>query len=99
MFMVHSPAGEDKYLTSWTSSDDPSPGDFTYRIENKGLPLMVIRRGNVKIYRSGMWNGVYINVPTFYNTVFKGKIVTDKGRTTYIDPYNRISTFACRFLN
>ncbi|KAG6420466.1 hypothetical protein SASPL_116995 [Salvia splendens] len=88
MFMVHSPAEEDKYLTSWTSSDDPSPGDFTYRIENKGLPQMVIRRGNVKIYRSGMWNGVYINVPTFYNTIFKGKIFTDKGRTMYIDPYN-----------
>ncbi|KAL2496260.1 G-type lectin S-receptor-like serine/threonine-protein kinase [Forsythia ovata] len=25
--------GQDKYLTSWRSSDDPSLGDFTYRIE------------------------------------------------------------------
>ncbi|XP_057796400.1 G-type lectin S-receptor-like serine/threonine-protein kinase At4g27290 isoform X1 [Salvia miltiorrhiza] len=89
MYMVQSlDAGQDKYLTSWRSSDDPSPGDFTYRIENKGLPQMVIMRGGVKIYRSGMWNGVYINVPTFYNNVFKGQMVIDEGGTTYVDPYN-----------
>lgn len=89
MLMVHSVhAGEDKYLTSWRSSDDPSPGDYTYKIENKGLPQMVIMKGNTKIYRSGLWNGVYINVPTYYNTVFKGRMDINEGRTTYVDPYN-----------
>ncbi|KAL8510405.1 hypothetical protein ACS0TY_017281 [Phlomoides rotata] len=50
--------GVEKYATSWRSSDDPSPGDFTVRIENKGLPQFVVYRGNTKFLRSGIWNGV-----------------------------------------
>ncbi|KAG5551154.1 hypothetical protein RHGRI_009545 [Rhododendron griersonianum] len=48
--------GLDQHMTSWKAADDPSPGDFTYRIENKGLPQLVITMGSTKKYRSGPWN-------------------------------------------
>ncbi|CAL5393165.1 unnamed protein product [Camellia sinensis] len=43
----------DQYLTSWKSVDDPSPGEFTYRVDNHGLPQLVVRMGSIKKYRSG----------------------------------------------
>ncbi|XP_057790615.1 G-type lectin S-receptor-like serine/threonine-protein kinase At4g27290 [Salvia miltiorrhiza] len=46
-------SGVERYLTSWRNADDPSPGEFIFRIENKGLPDMVTRRGTVKVYRMG----------------------------------------------
>ncbi|KAL0320731.1 UNVERIFIED_CONTAM: G-type lectin S-receptor-like serine/threonine-protein kinase [Sesamum radiatum] len=58
MYMVDDPdTGGEKYLTAWRNSDDPSPGNFTYRIENQGLAELVIFQGTTKKYRSGQWNG------------------------------------------
>ncbi|TYI58091.1 hypothetical protein E1A91_D11G329300v1 [Gossypium mustelinum] len=50
--------GEERYLTSWTSADDPSLGSFTYRLDKNGLPQLFIDRGSVKRYRTGPWNGI-----------------------------------------
>ncbi|KAI8552699.1 hypothetical protein RHMOL_Rhmol06G0286700 [Rhododendron molle] len=50
--------GLDRYLTSWKDASDPSPGDFTYRLDIGGLPQFSLRRGSEKKYRSGPWNGV-----------------------------------------
>ncbi|KAL7143252.1 hypothetical protein ABFS83_08G179700 [Erythranthe nasuta] len=54
-------AGLDKYFTSWKNSDDPSSGDFTYRIVNQGLPETVIFNGTRKTFRVGKYNGVYFD--------------------------------------
>ncbi|XP_011097959.2 G-type lectin S-receptor-like serine/threonine-protein kinase At4g27290 [Sesamum indicum] len=57
--MVDDPdTGTEKYLTAWRNPDDPSPGNFSYRIENHGLAEMVIFQGTTKKYRSGQWNGL-----------------------------------------
>ncbi|KAG5551159.1 hypothetical protein RHGRI_009550 [Rhododendron griersonianum] len=50
--------GLDQHLTSWRTAEDPSLGEFTYRIENHGLPQLVINKGSTKKYRSGPWNGL-----------------------------------------
>ncbi|KAL7103544.1 hypothetical protein ACP275_08G186400 [Erythranthe tilingii] len=51
--------GSDKYLTSWRNWDDPSPGDFVFRIENEGLSDMVLLYGGTKKkFRTGKWNGL-----------------------------------------
>uniref|UniRef100_A0A2N9H5Z0 non-specific serine/threonine protein kinase n=1 Tax=Fagus sylvatica TaxID=28930 RepID=A0A2N9H5Z0_FAGSY len=42
--------GLDRFLTS--------PGDFTYKFDHKGLPQIFIKRGSMKKFRSGPWNGV-----------------------------------------
>ncbi|KAF8009501.1 hypothetical protein BT93_J0487 [Corymbia citriodora subsp. variegata] len=50
--------GLEHYLTSWRSTDDPSPGDYTFRYKINGLPqLEISRNGSGKVYRTGPWNG------------------------------------------
>ncbi|KAG8365006.1 hypothetical protein BUALT_Bualt18G0058100 [Buddleja alternifolia] len=91
MKMVNIPAtGEEKYLTSWRSPDDPSPGDFIYKIEYNGLAEVVILRGEMKRYRTGPWNGLYLSGippgnPNFLksNGVFKKDIII-----SVFEPYN-----------
>ncbi|KAK2984745.1 hypothetical protein RJ640_004570 [Escallonia rubra] len=51
-------SGQNRYLTSWKDTSDPSPGDFTCRIDNLGLPQFVLRKGSEKKMRTGPWNGL-----------------------------------------
>ncbi|XP_044970922.1 S-locus-specific glycoprotein S6-like isoform X1 [Hordeum vulgare subsp. vulgare] len=53
--------GTEWQLTSWRSADDPSPGEYRRTLETKGLPELVLWRGNVKTHRSGPYNGLYFN--------------------------------------
>ncbi|XP_048135604.1 G-type lectin S-receptor-like serine/threonine-protein kinase At4g27290 [Rhodamnia argentea] len=50
--------GLDRYFTSWKSADDPSPGDFTYRLDSSGYPQLILRNRSVVQFRSGPWNGL-----------------------------------------
>ena len=54
-------SGIERYLTSWKSADDPSRGEFTYRLIRTGLPQLVLSKGSTKKFRSGIWNGVGFN--------------------------------------
>ena len=59
-------------MTSWRNASEPSPGDFTYRIDIIGLPQVVLRSGSEKKFRSGPWNGLYFNsMATMKTPVFK----------------------------
>ncbi|KAL0012572.1 hypothetical protein SO802_007680 [Lithocarpus litseifolius] len=46
------------FLTSWKSLQDPSPGDFTYKVDPRGLPQLVLRKGTEIEFRSGPWDGI-----------------------------------------
>ncbi|XP_056172884.1 G-type lectin S-receptor-like serine/threonine-protein kinase At4g27290 isoform X2 [Syzygium oleosum] len=51
--------GLEHHLTSWRSTDNPSPGDYTYRYKIDGLPqLEIVSKGSVKVYRIGPLDGV-----------------------------------------
>ncbi|KAK2639362.1 hypothetical protein Ddye_027157 [Dipteronia dyeriana] len=50
--------GLQRRLSSWTSPDDPSPGDFTWGIELQGNPQFVMWNGSNKFHRGGPWNGI-----------------------------------------
>lgn len=50
--------GLDRYLSSWTSPDDPAPGNFSYRFELGGFPEVVVREDSDVRFRSGPYNGV-----------------------------------------
>ncbi|KAL9160150.1 hypothetical protein ABFS82_08G181300 [Erythranthe guttata] len=84
-------AGLDKYLTSWRNWDDPSPGDFVFRIENEGLSEIVLYRGTRKAFRTGKWNGLYLDgVIPFPNQVFKPELGFKDERLISIRvPYER----------
>ncbi|CAL5335870.1 unnamed protein product [Camellia sinensis] len=78
----------DQYLTSWKSSDDPSPGEFTYRVDNHGLPQLVLRMGSIKKYRSGV-KLTFFNLPLYNNPAFKTMLEFNSNRLIYIyEPYN-----------
>ncbi|XP_058197206.1 G-type lectin S-receptor-like serine/threonine-protein kinase At4g27290 isoform X2 [Rhododendron vialii] len=71
------------YLTSWNSLQDPSTGDYTYRVDPRGLPQLVLRRGSTISYRSGPWDGVRFGggPPLKENTVFSPNFVYN---TTFV---------------
>ncbi|CAN6250291.1 unnamed protein product [Urochloa humidicola] len=50
--------GAEWSLTSWRAADDPSPGNWRFVLDTKGLPDCVIWQGNVKKSRTGPWNGL-----------------------------------------
>ncbi|KAL8103316.1 hypothetical protein AgCh_027761 [Apium graveolens] len=60
--------GLNRYLTSWRSSDDPSPGKYKFRVNTDGYPqLLVWKSSSVKV-RFGPWDGiqfsgVVLNIP------------------------------------
>ena len=77
-------SGQERYLTSWRSINDPSPGDFTYRLDIRGLPQLFIAVGSVKKVRSGPWNGVFFGgTPKVHNSVFEPILVRNEDEIYY----------------
>ncbi|XP_024169108.1 G-type lectin S-receptor-like serine/threonine-protein kinase At4g27290 isoform X3 [Rosa chinensis] len=52
--------GLQRGLSAWKNSEDPCPGEFTYGIEMEphAYPEAYFRKGGLKFYRSGPWNGL-----------------------------------------
>ncbi|KAL2615265.1 hypothetical protein AAZV13_08G055600 [Glycine max] len=50
--------GIEKHITSWSATnEDPSSGDFSFKLDPRGLPEIFLWNKNQRIYRSGPWNG------------------------------------------
>lgn len=49
------------YLSSWKSSDDPSTGTYSYKMDTEGAPEIIIWHRDQISYRSGMWNRLYFS--------------------------------------
>ncbi|XP_031280042.1 uncharacterized protein LOC116138469 [Pistacia vera] len=77
-------AGFDRYLTAWRSADDPSLGDYTFKLEIDLLPEMVIYNRSEKFARTGPWNGAFFGgIPTKPNLLFEPIVVTNQDEYTY----------------
>lgn len=50
-------SGLNRYITAWKSSDDPSSGDFAFKLDYRGFPEIFLLDNNIIKYRSGPWNG------------------------------------------
>ncbi|KAL8103315.1 G-type lectin S-receptor-like serine/threonine-protein kinase At4g27290 [Apium graveolens] len=50
--------GLNKYLTSWKSANDPSPGNYTTGVNRIGFPQLLVSRGTDVQFRFGPWDGV-----------------------------------------
>ncbi|CAK7327514.1 unnamed protein product [Dovyalis caffra] len=78
-------SGQESYLTSWRSINDPSPGEFTYRLDIHGLPDLFIASGSVKKARTGPWNGVFFGgTPNLHNSVFQPILVHNEDEMYYM---------------
>ncbi|KAM7506167.1 hypothetical protein LguiB_005071 [Lonicera macranthoides] len=60
--------GLNRYLTSWKNQDDPSSGDYTFKLNINGFPEIFLMNKDVRKYRSGPWNGLrFSGVPEMDN--------------------------------
>lgn len=58
----------DNFLTSWKSPNDPSSGDFSFKLDTRGLPEFYLYKGDFTLYRTGPWNGMWFNgIPKMQN--------------------------------
>uniref|UniRef100_A0A5B6YZ94 Receptor-like serine/threonine-protein kinase n=1 Tax=Davidia involucrata TaxID=16924 RepID=A0A5B6YZ94_DAVIN len=89
--------GLNRYLKSWNSADDPSPGEFSYGIDLHGLPQLVLRKGSVNLFRSGPWGGVqFSGVHITPNLAFIPKVIADPEEVYYeYDLYNESTLTMC----
>ncbi|KAK6124445.1 hypothetical protein DH2020_041822 [Rehmannia glutinosa] len=53
-----SKTGLHRYITSWKSADDPSTGDYSFKLNINGFPEIYLMNKQVIDYRSGPWNGL-----------------------------------------
>ena len=67
-------------LSAWKNWDDPSPRDFTWRMELHENPEVVMWKGSEEYYRSGPWNGLRFNgaLDLRPNPVFKFNFVSNE---------------------
>ncbi|KAF7011406.1 hypothetical protein CFC21_025717 [Triticum aestivum] len=79
--------GDEWYLTSWRSPDDPSPGGYRRMLEYATrLPEVVLWQRDAKAYRTGPWNGRWFNgVPeaSTYAHDFPLYVTASKSEITY----------------
>ncbi|KAA8523810.1 hypothetical protein F0562_010233 [Nyssa sinensis] len=82
--------GLDQYLTSWKSINDPSTGDFTYKIKNDGLPQYVISMAAITKFRVVSWNGLRLNGVPWLSIPFVTPILAfhENKLFTYYERYN-----------
>ncbi|XP_062168764.1 G-type lectin S-receptor-like serine/threonine-protein kinase At4g27290 isoform X3 [Alnus glutinosa] len=50
--------GLDIFLSSWKSTDDPAPGEYSILIDPRGLPQLFFMKGDSIKARAGSWNGL-----------------------------------------
>lgn len=79
--------GENKSITSWMSTSNPSYGNFTVGIVPLNVPEVYIWNSNgAPHWRSGPWNGqVFIGVPGMNSVYLDGfSVASEADGTTYL---------------
>ncbi|KAM7260162.1 hypothetical protein ACFE04_015903 [Oxalis oulophora] len=64
-FGINKKTGQEHSLSSWKTLDDPSRGNYTYRIDVTGLPQLLLRNDSSIRFRSGPWNGLQFSGAPF----------------------------------
>ncbi|WJX36728.1 hypothetical protein P8452_24575 [Trifolium repens] len=77
--------GPYRYLTSWTKPEDPSTGEFSYKIDTRGYPQLVTAKGAKILYRGGSWNGILFTGVAWQRLyrIFNFSIVTTDEELSY----------------
>ncbi|CAL2240449.1 unnamed protein product [Prunus armeniaca] len=77
--------GLDRYASSWKSTDDPAPGEFSVGMDRRGLPQVVIMKGAKIMARGGSWNGLYFTAYPYppQNTALEYEFVLNKDEVYY----------------
>ncbi|KAF7112155.1 hypothetical protein RHSIM_RhsimUnG0256000 [Rhododendron simsii] len=64
--------GQEWYISSWKSDDDPGEGAFQFVLDTHGYPQMFLRKGTADyLYGSGPWNGLHFSGISDLNQIFR----------------------------
>ncbi|PSS05790.1 G-type lectin S-receptor-like serine/threonine-protein kinase [Actinidia chinensis var. chinensis] len=76
--------GQEWYLSSWKSDNDPARGEYTFGLDIHGYPQTVLSKGSTDLFRSGPWNGVRFSVPHLRpNSIYKYGVFFEKDEVYY----------------
>ncbi|WOG96152.1 hypothetical protein DCAR_0415483 [Daucus carota subsp. sativus] len=76
--------GINRYYTSWKSANDPSLGNFTYKLDSNGFPQFILRKDSVIWSRFGPWIGpAYSGIPNYYQSGYYKYTFVSDGREIY----------------
>ncbi|KAJ3670315.1 hypothetical protein LUZ60_010639 [Juncus effusus] len=73
----------ERYISSWKSADDPTPGNYSYKLDPKRLPELLLLADTTVKYRSGPWTGVSFNGIPQVKTVLVYHVVSYQSSTYY----------------
>ncbi|CAI9292648.1 unnamed protein product [Lactuca saligna] len=51
-------SGITRRLQSWKTSDDPTIGDYSFKLDTSGFPELLTLKNETRIWRTGPWNGI-----------------------------------------
>lgn len=90
--------GLNRLLTSWKSSNDPSSGDYTYSVDPRGLPQLVLHKGLTEQFRSAPWYGSqFSGLPALMTIpIFQPKFFSNADEVYY--SYASIDNITSRFV-
>ncbi|KAG1368224.1 Receptor-like serine/threonine-protein kinase SD1-8 [Cocos nucifera] len=83
--------GLNRYISSWKSSDDPSPGSYSFKMDPHGSPELFLYEGSKKIHASGPWNGLqFSGIPELKpDEFFRFIFVSDQDEVYYTYEINK----------
>lgn len=84
-FGIDRVTGLNRIMSSWKSTDDPAPGDFTYECDPIGYPQFILRNGSTNKFRLGSWNGKgFSGLPNLRpNIIYKFNFVFNEKEVYY----------------
>lgn len=90
-----------RFLTSWRSPDDPSPGNYTFRMDSTVLPRLLLLEGSAVRYSTGHFNGFrFIGVSYMQpNPIVLFIVETNGDQADYHFEMNTNSTFSILNMN
>jgi hypothetical protein len=84
--------GLESFLSSWKSTEDPTPDEYSLRIDPRGLPQLTAMEGARIKSRAGSWNGLsFTGRGLRPNPVFEYEFVWNE-KEVYYD-YKLLNTF------
>ncbi|CAL2253387.1 unnamed protein product [Prunus armeniaca] len=80
--------GLDRYVSSWRSTEDPAPGEFSLPMDRRGFPQVDTMKGAKIMATAGSWNGICFTAypyppQTRENQILGYEFVLDKDEIYY----------------
>ncbi|CAL8150464.1 unnamed protein product [Prunus armeniaca] len=96
--------GLDRYVSSWRSTEDPSSGQFSLRMDRRGFPQIFVMKGAKIMSRAGSWNGLHFTAypysqQTQASPASEYEFVLNKDEVYYEYRLLNTSTFSRYMLN